>query len=95
MTATSPRRPRANASTSKEWAQHGEWNPDRLVFYSAEVVSMLLKPYPRDRQVHTVQELQMAVEESGLPAFRVWIHKGLRKRQGEFGRNRVPRPEGG
>lgn len=57
--------------------EHAEWNSDRLVFYSAELVSMLLKPYPRDRQVHFVQELHIAVEESGLPAHRVWIHEGL------------------
>ena len=57
--------------------EHNEWNPHRLVFHSAEVVSMLLKRYPRDRRVHTIEELQMAIEESGLPAHRLWIHEGL------------------
>jgi hypothetical protein len=33
--------------------------------------SEVLKPCPQDRRVHTVQELRSAVEESGLPAYRV------------------------
>lgn len=57
--------------------EHGDWNTDQLVFYSAEVVSMLLKPHPQNRRVHTVQELQAAVDESGLPAYRVYIHETL------------------
>jgi hypothetical protein len=58
-------------------SENGDWDPGRLVFYSAEVVSILLKPRPQDRQVHTVQELQAAAEESGLPAYRVYIHEAL------------------
>lgn len=57
--------------------EHGDWDRGRLVSYSAEVASMLLKPYSQDRQVHTVEELRVAVEESGLPAYRVWIQEGL------------------
>jgi hypothetical protein len=56
---------------------HGDWDPGRLIFYPIEVVDVLLKPYPRDRRVHTEQELLSAVEESNLPAYRVWIHESL------------------
>jgi hypothetical protein len=58
-------------------SDHGTWDPGRLIFYPIEVVDMLMKPYPQDRRVHTEQELQSAVEESNLPAYRVWIHEGL------------------
>jgi hypothetical protein len=55
----------------------GDWDSGRLVFYPVEVVDMLIKPNPQDRRVHTEQELRSAVEESKLPAYRVWIHEKL------------------
>ncbi len=48
-----------------------------MIFYPIEVVDILLKPYSQDRRVHTEQELRSAVEESALPAIRLWIHEGL------------------
>jgi hypothetical protein len=56
---------------------YGDWNPGRLIFYPTEVVDMLLKPYPQDRRVHTVEELRSAVQESKLPSYRLWIREGL------------------
>jgi hypothetical protein len=56
---------------------YGDWSTDQLVFYSAQVVNILLKPHPQNRRVQTIQELQAAVDESGLPAYRVYIHEAL------------------
>jgi hypothetical protein len=58
-------------------SERGEWDPGQLVFYSAEIVGMLLKARPQDRRVDTVQELQAAVDESGLPAYRVYVYEAL------------------
>jgi hypothetical protein len=68
----------ANAFILMDWANMATGDPGRrLIFYPSEAVDVLQKPYPQDRRVHTEQELRSAVQESGLPAYRVWIHERL------------------